>query len=52
MKTKVVEHVESEWVGECESERMREWERVTFEHRHETKSCSACLERVNESVKC
>ena len=32
-------------VKECESER------VTFEHRHENKSCSACRERVNESVK-
>ena len=24
---------------------------MTFEHRHESKSCSACQERVNESVK-
>ena len=24
---------------------------MTFEHRHENKSCSACLERVNERVK-
>ena len=32
---------------------MRESEsvRVTFEHRHENKSCSACQERVNETVK-
>ena len=30
---------------ECESER------VTFEHRHENKSCSACRDRVNERVK-
>ena len=25
--------------------------RVTFEHRHGSKSCSACQERVNECVK-
>ena len=25
--------------------------RVTFEHRHENKSCSACRDRVNERVK-
>ena len=25
--------------------------RVTFEHRHENKSCSACQDRVNERVK-
>ena len=31
-------------VRECESER------VTFEHRHENKSSSACLERVNQRV--
>ena len=24
---------------------------MTFEHRHENKSCSACRERVNETVK-
>ena len=24
--------------------------RVTFEHRHENKSCSACRDRVNERV--
>ena len=24
---------------------------MTFEHRHENKSCSACRERVNERVK-
>ena len=30
---------------ECESER------VTFEPRHENKSCSACRERVNERVR-
>ena len=29
-------------VRECESER------VNFEHRHENKNFSACLERVNE----
>ena len=28
-----------------------ETERVTFEHRHENKSCSACREIVNERVK-
>ncbi len=44
MKTKVVQHVESEIVREIESER------VTFEHRHENKSCSKCPERVNERV--
>ena len=32
-------------VRECESER------VTFEHRHENKSCSACRERVNERMR-
>ena len=38
---------------ECESVRVRECEseRVTFEPRHENKSCSACQERVNERVK-
>ena len=25
--------------------------RLTFEHRHENKSCSACRDRVNERVK-
>ena len=25
--------------------------KVTFEHRHENKSCSACRDRVNERVK-
>ncbi len=24
---------------------------VTFEHRHENKSCSACRERVNETMR-
>ena len=45
MKTKVVQHVESEWMRERESVRVRECEseRVTFEPRHENKSCSACL---------
>ena len=40
---------ESEW----ESERVREWENegVTFEHRNENKSCSACRERVTEWVR-
>ena len=43
---------ESVRVRECESERVRECEseRVTFEPRHENKSCSACRERVNERV--
>ena len=38
---------------ECESARVRECEseRVTFEPRHENKSCSACRERVNERVR-
>ena len=50
MKTKLVQHVESEWmrdwksvrVRKSESEREWEWEsvRVSFEHRHENKSCS------------
>ena len=31
--------------------RERESERVTFEHRHENKSCSACRNRLNERVK-
>ena len=42
-------------VRECESARVRECEceseRVTFEPRHENKSCSACQDRVNERVK-
>ena len=48
---------ESEWECEScessESERECAWvsERVTFEHRHENKSCSACLERLNERGK-
>ena len=44
---------ESVRVRECESERVRECEseRVTFEPRHENKSCSACRERVNEKVR-
>ena len=56
MIPKIVQHVEREWmrqwesvrVWECESVRVREYEseRVTFEHRHENKSCSACRERV------
>ena len=35
------------------NERLKECEsvRVTFEHRHENKSCSACRDRVNERVK-
>ena len=32
----------NERVNKCESER------VTFEHKHENKSCSACDERVKE----
>ena len=32
-------------VRECESDG------VTFEHRHENKSCSACRERVNGRLK-
>ena len=58
MKTKVVQHVKSERLKECESVRVREWEsvrvrecdseRVTFQHRHENKSCSACQEWVKE----
>ena len=63
MKTKVVQHVESEWMREwkSESETLREWEsvrmreceseRVTFEHRHENKSCSVWREWVNERVR-
>ena len=44
---------ESVRVWECESVRVRECEseRVTFEHRHENKSCSACREWVNKRVK-
>ena len=45
----------SEWeierVWECERVRESERERVTFEHRHENKSCSACREWVNERLK-
>ena len=46
------ETCESERVKVCESVRVRECEseRVTFEPRHENKSCSACRERVNERV--
>ena len=61
MKTKLVQHVESDWmrdwksvrVRKSENERVRECEsvRVTFEHKHENKSCSACGEWVNERVK-
>ena len=40
MKTKLVQHVESDWMREWECES----ERVIFEHRHENKSCSACPE--------
>ena len=36
---------ESVRVRECESER------VTFEPRHENKSCSACRERLNERMR-
>ena len=47
--------------SECEIERMWEWVRVTvrdweslrvsFEHRDENKSCSACQEWFNERLK-
>ena len=58
MKTKLVQHVKSEWMRDWKSVRVREsvweWEResvrVTFEHRDENKSCSACPEWVNERV--
>ena len=46
-----------EWVNErlkeCESERLRERKsvRVSFEHRDENKSCSACQEWFNERLK-
>ena len=40
-----------EWECERVRERECECERVTFEHRHENKSCSACVERVNGRVK-
>ena len=36
---------ESERVRECESHR------VTFEHRHENKSCWACQECLNDRLK-
>ena len=53
MKTKLVQHVESDWMREWESVRVWECEseRVIFEHRHENKTCSACWECVNERVK-
>ena len=63
MKTKVVQHVKSEWMREWKSVRVRErvwewecvweWERVrvTSEHRHENKGFSACQEWVNERVR-
>ena len=40
-------------VWECESVRARECEseRVTFEHRHENKTCSACREWLNERMR-
>ena len=44
-RLKVLKVVKVVKVKECESER------VTFDHRHENKSYSACRERVNESVK-
>ena len=49
MKTKVIQHVENEWMRDWKSARVWEWEyvRVTFEHRHENKSFqvpSACLD--------
>ena len=56
MKTKVVQHVESEWMRvkewEWDIERVRECEseRVTFEHRHENKSCSVWREWECERV--
>ena len=63
MKTKLVQHVESEWMRDWKSVRVREREcvrvrasecesvRVTFEHRDENKSCSACQEWFNERLK-
>ena len=61
MKTKLVQHVESDWMRDWKSVRVREcvrvraWEcesvRVTFEHRDENKSCSACQEWFNERLK-
>ena len=53
MKTNVVQHVESEWMRDWKSVRVRECECerviVTFEHRHENESCSAC---PNDHLKC
>ena len=61
MKTKLVQHVESDWMRDWKGVRVREcvrvraWEcesvRVTFEHRDENKSCSACRQWVNERLK-
>ena len=61
MKTKVVQHVESDWMRDWKSVRVRECVRVrasecesvrvTFEHRDENKSCSACQEWFNERLK-
>ena len=42
MKTKVVQHVQSELM------KNRKSERVTSEHRHENKSCSACQEQDSD----
>ena len=55
MKTKVGQHFGRERVNESvkvlKVVKDFEIERVTFENRHKNKSCSACRERVNESVK-
>ena len=58
MKTKLVQHVESDWMRDWknvkvrlrESERESESVRLTFEHRDENKSCSACQEWFNERL--
>ena len=42
---------DSESYESSERYKSSESERVTFEPRHENKSCSACRDRVNERVK-
>ena len=55
MKTNLVQHVESDWMRDWKSVRVRECEsesvRVSFEHRDENKSCSVCQEWFNERLK-
>ena len=55
IKTKVVQHVErvNERVKVLKVVKVKDFESqsLTFDHRHENKSGSACRERMHESVK-